>query len=914
MRHQSPPSFTFQPVLTRLCGQLVAHSDWAKVLAVIAPVGYGKTVLLAQLHAHLASEGEDAVWISVDERMSRTEQLIGVLLHELQASRAALDPAQALLSGNKPLDQSIDAVLDALERRPRRVTVFLDNLDGCVDPGLGSLLQALVFRSSPHARFVWSSTSEVPADLARAQLEGLARRIGFSDLSMDARETGELLGSDLAGRIGQSGVDAVQIRTEGWPAAVRLAHLVLVASEHPETSLHAFSGSDEDLAAMLNKALLKGFSPGLHDFLLCLSLLRTFGLALCRHAIDAADAQEHLEFLQQRNVFIVPLDRNRQRYRLHGLFREYLSGQAALHVSPLRREEVWRRASEWCERAGDWHDAIEYAMAAGDLQRASRLLESSARHFVRENGDIPQFVTWVDTLRNAKAEVGWDTHYWYVWAFVFQRRYERALQQHARLVERFDAQSDAPGRPADLKQRVQHLRICIDYFSDRLNDAERGVEAWVSEHRATSPYGVASVGCIKSLCLASNFHFEQAWKTMRATQPVLLEIDGADMVGWISLIHSVLMAYEGDFARAQAEVLSGLQGAQQRLGEGAVLCGMMSAVAALCAVNLGQFPQARALLQPALRTAASNLDLMACALEAALALWTGEDDELISLDHLRRVAAPYPPRLSAMFSCYLVRRLLELGRPADAAAEGERIGLPADWSTDNPAAQAIVPRLRDLYAMASIELLLAAGRHKRADELATREYRTAKDEGRAARLVEIGLLRAAIAHQQEDDSAASRAMAGALSRAARRGIVRPFEMHAQLLAGLMNAGKISAWSFALAEERTFFQALCTKLGIGEASASPAKDTPPAAETPAAAPTAREAELLRLLEMGLSNQEIADRTEVSVSTIKWHLKNLYRKFGVSSRTAVIARARSLSPAPAPTPANGTAAARRTSNQV
>jgi LuxR family maltose regulon positive regulatory protein len=43
---------------------------------------------------------------------------------------------------------------------------------------------------------------------------------------------------------------------------------------------------------------------------------------------------------------------------------------------------------------------------------------------------------------------------------------------------------------------------------------------------------------------------------------------------------------------------------------------------------------------------------------------------------------------------------------------------------------------------------------------------------------------------------------------------------------------------------------------------------------------------------LSNQEIADELVVALSTIKWHINNLYGKLGVGSRTQALARAREL----------------------
>jgi LuxR family maltose regulon positive regulatory protein len=56
---------------------------------------------------------------------------------------------------------------------------------------------------------------------------------------------------------------------------------------------------------------------------------------------------------------------------------------------------------------------------------------------------------------------------------------------------------------------------------------------------------------------------------------------------------------------------------------------------------------------------------------------------------------------------------------------------------------------------------------------------------------------------------------------------------------------------------------------------------------------REREILRLIGLGLSNQEIARQMIVAVSTIKWHINHLYAKLDAHSRTQALARARELS---------------------
>jgi LuxR family maltose regulon positive regulatory protein len=57
-------------------------------------------------------------------------------------------------------------------------------------------------------------------------------------------------------------------------------------------------------------------------------------------------------------------------------------------------------------------------------------------------------------------------------------------------------------------------------------------------------------------------------------------------------------------------------------------------------------------------------------------------------------------------------------------------------------------------------------------------------------------------------------------------------------------------------------------------------------------TDREIDILKLLARGLSNTEISARSQIALSTAKWHLKNVFAKLDVSTRTGALARAREL----------------------
>jgi ATP/maltotriose-dependent transcriptional regulator MalT len=57
-------------------------------------------------------------------------------------------------------------------------------------------------------------------------------------------------------------------------------------------------------------------------------------------------------------------------------------------------------------------------------------------------------------------------------------------------------------------------------------------------------------------------------------------------------------------------------------------------------------------------------------------------------------------------------------------------------------------------------------------------------------------------------------------------------------------------------------------------------------------TERELEILQLIAEGLSNQAIAERLIIALSTVKRHINNLFGKLAVQSRTQALVRAREL----------------------
>lgn len=901
-----PPTFAFEPLRTRALSQIDLHPARSpKLLCLVAPVGYGKTVQMAARWTDLLRTGRQCGWCSLDDRDTGIASLIGALHTLLNGKQSSLHPTQALFRGQAPDDSRIDALIALINAYPLPVTLFIDNLNCCTDPALGRLLDQLVFSTPASVQWVLSSTCELPLDTSRAQLQGLICTIGVAELSLNASEVGQLLGLELYRRIGPRGIEAITKETEGWPAAVRMAQIILSQSDQPQEALKLFSGADEALAHLLNRQVLSGLPAAVREFLLCIAPLRTFCLDLCVQVTGSDQASDHISYLLNHKLFVIPLDRNQHWYRLHGLFRDFLLREAEHVLDARRRQAVLVQASHWSERNGHWREAVDYAMSSGALEVACHILERIAPMFVRDRGQVQPYIMWLETLHRQGQQAGPETEYWFAWALAFCRRYDEARRRVVLLAERmvkeiFPAGPAGPAGQADLPRRIAMLKASIDSLSDQREASYHGASAWLKSARADTddPFNIAAAYCIESCYFSNGHRFVEARQAVQSARAAAFQANSMHVEGWVSAYAALISVYEGEYASAYPVLVDALGKARVALGDEAGICGTMALVAAKSAAEMGLDEEALRLFRAGSRTARTHgfLDAAACGLDAALLLWRGEPDDRVSLALLHDIAGTYPPRLSLMLSCFLTQRLITLGRLEDASAEADRAGLdPTLPATRRDGAGSVLgcAHLDALIGLTKVELLVASGRFKSAETQMAQELRNAKGANCIASQVQLALAAADIAVRTSQPAQAVRHLTRAISLSAPRNIVRPFQDRAAVLAAVVADTKASAWGFATNDERRFFDDRCRSLTFNDQAANDHLATvqgDPLAV--ASALTARELELLCYVDAGLSNQQIADRCGVSVTTVKWHFKNIFSKLEVSSRSAALARVRIL----------------------
>jgi LuxR family maltose regulon positive regulatory protein len=191
-----------------------------------------------------------------------------------------------------------------------------------------------------------------------------------------------------------------------------------------------------------------------------------------------------------------------------------------------------------------------------------------------------------------------------------------------------------------------------------------------------------------------------------------------------------------------------------------------------------------------------------------------------------------------------------------------------------------IPYLREPEYRILLRLLLAQGDHDAALALSKRMLQKAEATNRMGRVIEILILQALAFQGKKEVSHALAVLERAVSLAQPEGYVRAFLDEGEPMAKLLYQAKTHRIGTGYAAELLS--------AMGEASGA----TQPPAQLLIEPLTMRELEVLKLIEAGYSNQEIAAKLVISIPTVKRHISNIYAKLGVKSRTHAVSLGREL----------------------
>ena len=244
---------------------------------------------------------------------------------------------------------------------------------------IAQLHDLLAMLPSP-ARVVLSSRRDPPIRLHLLRLADEVAEIRADDLRFTVHETRELFAASGI-RLSEFGAAALQQRTEGWAAGLRLAVITLGGHPEPERLVHEFSGTDRAIGEYLLAEMLERQPSEVQNMLLRTSLVDRLNGELADLLAGRSGSEQMLLELEDANAFVISLDAQRTWFRYHQLLADFLRLELRRRLAD-EIPDLHRRAARWLAEHGEVVEAVRQTLAAGDWPDAARLVADHSFRWV----------------------------------------------------------------------------------------------------------------------------------------------------------------------------------------------------------------------------------------------------------------------------------------------------------------------------------------------------------------------------------------------------------------------------------------------------------------------------------------------------------------------------------------------------
>jgi len=880
-----------------------------KLILISAPAGFGKTTLVSEWVRAIgkATPPTAIAWLSLDEgdndltrfltyfiaALNQAEGVEAVIgkgsLHMLQSPQ--LPPTEAILT---PLINEITTI-------PHRILLVLDDYHLINAQQIHDALSFLIENIPPQMHLVIATREDPRLPLSRLRARGQLTELRAADLRFTSSEAAEFLNQMMGLDLSAEDIAALETRTEGWIAGLQLAAISMQGSNDTTSLINSFTGSHRFVLDYLIEEVLKQRSERVQTFLLKTSILNRLTGPLCDALTGQDNGQSTLEHLEHANLFIVPQDNERHWYRYHHLFADLLRKRLNL-TKPDQPPMLHKKASNWYEQNGFVDEAIEHALHAGEFERAAQMIQDSADDLWGKGG-YGKLRRWLEMLPD---EILFSKPYISIFYARFQstsgqleaaerilQAAEDALESDPNHVPEIESQKKilySQSEAVKLRGRVAATRALICSYQGNV----QGIIRYARLALRDLPLDNLTWRGHTALILGNVHGFRGDMRAAyEARFEALKACEAAGDIYFIMLAKlqlAITLREQGHLKRTIEICKQQFQFATDFGLSQTQLMGYLLAVWGETLAELNDLDGAKERADMGFKITERSGDLQMigwgfmCLIRILL---SGEElsaaEKLVrKMENIAR-ESHLPPWIADQMSAWQARLWLTQGNLEAAIgwAEDHGVGTNGDFKT-----QEDIDFFLLFDYLVICRVLIAQGRLGESAKLLEHLLKVADEGGRKSKAIEILILQSLTKQVQGSTDEAITKLEHALILAKQEGFTRIFVDEGPPMAGLLYE------ALARGISPDYVQQLLAAFHIEEPEIDPSLQIQ-STETELIEPLSeRELEVLQLLAVGLTNQEIANRLYLSKHTVKVHARNIYSKLGVSNRAQAGAKARAL----------------------
>ena len=889
-----------------------------------APAGFGKTSLVTEW---AAQSSLSIAWLTLnreDNDLFRFFRYLTGALQEVNPELGKETLSFIYAAKSSGMDTGLTLLINELLALASPIVLVIDDCHVLDEPSIYHGLDFLLKHLPRQLRLVIASRRQPPLDLALLRAKGRVTELGADELRFTGEEVFQFFEQKTGLQLTLETVQVLEARTEGWVTALQLAAISLRSEADLLGLLEHGHGDARYLVDYLCEEVLSRQPEDVYAFLLRSSILDTVCGPLCEAVVDPDSQPGYgaamLARLERDNLFLMPQDPQREWFRFHPLFADFLR-RTALETNPTEMPELYRRAALWFEQRADLEEAFRYALEVGDGEWAAGLIERHTDRMIA-SGEFFALTRWIGILpgevihRHPRLSLG------YVWGSMAAYQLDNARYWLDDLERSLESAEILPGKAVtadgsengplwNIRGGVASCRSSLALIDGKAQEAaeySRKAARYLGEN---NPF-IRSMHALEdswSCVLAGDTR--KAIEMIRDNVRMARRANNPLVFAAASRHLAHMQALQGHLSQALATLKMARFAALGPDGQPLALAGIVD-------VEFGEILRERDLLDEAKEHLERGMRqtqawwlyayLDGAASLARLRQSQGDFDgaEALLIEAAQQVLGPGASLTNHDIMLTIVAVSLAVQRN-DLAAAARWWGKSDVLAGAGPFSSEAYPY--DIYEhlqLARARFLLAGGRDsgdnrqvRQAIEIVEAILPQAEQFGRVTSKIEILVFEALAQAALREPESATPLLMKALALGEPEDYRRIFLDEGKPMAELLNRClQIQTDSRGYLPSRGYIESLLEAMPPVEGAPFQAGGKPTqgaAAKTEdglAIAFSAREVQILSLIAAGKSNQEISAELYLALTTVKHHASNIYAKLQVNKRTQAVSRARQL----------------------
>ena len=347
-----------------------------KLILISAPAGYGKSTLLSDW---ITQNKIPVIWYSIDKRDNNIVEFLSAIIQGLQSINKEIgEKSLELLKSpqNINTENIVESILNDILKINTDVFLVLDDFHLIEKTEIFDMISFILEHIPQQFHIIISTRSDPNLPIARLRSQNALIELRSPDLNFSTKDIFTLFSKSLKLNLSNDDVLLLESKTEGWIAGLQLTALSIQGKDNVSDYLKKLAGTNRYIMDYLIEEVLENQTKEVEEFLLKTSVLDKFTASLCDDILKIENSQDLLDSFNKENMFIIPLDNENKWFRYHHLFADLLN-QYLIHKYKNELKEIHLRASNWFEQNNLIYEAIMHALKADDISRTMYLLNDN---------------------------------------------------------------------------------------------------------------------------------------------------------------------------------------------------------------------------------------------------------------------------------------------------------------------------------------------------------------------------------------------------------------------------------------------------------------------------------------------------------------------------------------------------------